>query len=97
MAINATALPALFASSTWQPGGYFDAGSGNQLLASVDGSWVTTFDGDGVHVEQADFDAIEGATAHPDNDGALLVAGAKKYVAARVVNGVRWAFLADPE
>lgn len=94
MAIDASGLPALFTGSTWESGGSFDH-SGSKLLASIDGVWVETVDPDGVHVEEADFDAVAGAT--PNMNGTLQIAGETKIVAARAVEGVRWIFLVDPE
>lgn len=92
--INASALPALFAASTWTPGGSFNH-NGSKLLASVDGAWVETVDPDGVRIDEADFGAIAAAVAN--QDGSLTIGGAVKHVAAIPIDGVRWLLLADPE
>ena len=94
--INASALPALFAASTWTTGGSFNH-NGSKLLASIDGAWVETTDPDGVRIAEGDFDTIALSEPHVDGDGSLDVDGAKKMVAARPIDGVRWILVTDPE
>lgn len=95
--INATNLPSLFSSSSWQSGGTFVNAGNTRYLASIDGWWTSTGDDDGVLISQANYNAIAAASAHPDNDGALLIGGLKKEIAAMVNEdtGRRWIDIRD--
>jgi hypothetical protein len=94
MAINASALPALFAASTWQSGGsYLNAGV-TKYVASADGAWVETPESDLFHVTEADFIAIAGATP---NGSLLTIDGIDQEVMGRRISGVRYLLIADPE
>lgn len=94
MAINASALPALFAASTWQSGGsYLNAGV-TKYVASVDGAWVETPESDLFHVTEADFNAIAGATP---NGALLTIGGVDQEVMGRRIAGVRYLLISDPE
>lgn len=94
--IDATLLPTLFSESTWQDGGAF-LHNGRKLLASINGVWVETVDPDGVRVAEDDLLTIASAEPHIDGDGALLLGGAKKEIAARPLNNERWIWIKDPE
>ncbi len=94
MAINASALPALFAASTWQSGGSYLNNGVTKYVASVDGSWVESPESDRFHVTQADFNAIAGATP---NGALLTIASVDFEVRGRTIDGVRYLLVAEPE
>ncbi len=100
--VNASALPALFAGSTWVSGGLFNNGS-DKLLASHEGAWIETppTDDRGFRITEPLFDAIKAAAA-ANPDGSLQVEDPSdpgqivaKAVAGTMVAGVRWIRLAD--